>query len=223
MLKIPFRVRPSYDGEQVFKTSDPAVRVPVAGLAHGFRDESGRTIGGEIQTTSNVHLDNRFLPGRDGGGQFESVFIYGAQGCELRIHKETGRVIIDHFISSFDVGRVINPQQIRGQVTGGVMMALGAALNEELKFDRLGRPLNPSFGRYRLPTISDAPLRQTIEFVETPLEIGPFGARPIGEGTVVGVTPAILNAIADATGIQFYDLPVTPDRIKAALKNASGF
>ncbi|MEA1927756.1 MAG: xanthine dehydrogenase family protein molybdopterin-binding subunit [Candidatus Auribacterota bacterium] len=212
----------SYDGDQVFRTSDPMLRVPVAGLAHGFRDESERTIGGEIQTTANVQLDNRFLPDQDGGGQFESVFIFGAQGCELRIHKETGRVIIDHFISSFDVGQVINPRQIRGQVTGGVMMACGAALKEELKFDRLGKPLNPSFGRYGLPTISDAPLRQTIEFVETPLGIGPFGARPIGEGTVVGVAPAILNAIADATGIEFFDLPVTPDRIKAALKNVSG-
>jgi len=212
----------SYDGKQVYKTSDPMVRFPVAGLAHGFRDESGRMIGGEIQTTSNVHLDNRFLPDQEGGGQFESVFIFGAQGCELRIHKKTGRIIIDHFISSFDVGQVINPQQIRGQVTGGVVMALGAALNEELKFNRLGRPINPSFGRYRLPTIHDAPLRQTIEFLETPLEIGPFGARPIGEGAGVGVAPAILNAIADATGVQFFDLPVTPDRIKAALKNASG-
>lgn len=208
----------SYDGDQVFKRSKPVVRVSVAALAHGFRDGLGRTIGGEIQSTSNVRLGNRFLPDQDGGGEIESVFIFGAQGCELRIHKETGRIIIDHFISSFDVGQIINPQQIRGQVTGGVMMALGAALNEELKFDRMGKPLNSSFGRYRLPTISEAPIRQTIEFLENPLEIGPFGARPIGEGTVVGVAPAILNAIADAIGVEFFDLPVTPDRIQVALK-----
>lgn len=211
----------SYDGEQVFKTSNPTVRVPVADLVHGFRDESGRTIGGEIQSTSNVRLSNRFLPDRAGGGEIESVFIFGAQGCELRIHKETGRIIIDHFISSFDVGQVINPQQIRGQVTGGVVMASGAALNEELKFDRNGKLLNPFFGRYRLPKLSDAPLRQTIDFIETPLAFGPFGARPIGEGTVVGVAPAILNAIADAIGVEFFELPVTPDRIQAALKEVS--
>lgn len=209
----------SYDGDQVFKTSDPSIQVSVAGLGHGFRDKSGRTIGGEIHTVSNVRLGNRFLPDQDGGGEIESVFIFGAQGCELQIDKKTGRVIIDHFISSFDVGQVINPQQIRGQVTGGVVMASGAALNEELKFDRNGKPLNPFFGRYRLPTIYDAPIRQTIEFIETPLAIGPFGARPIGEGTVVGVAPAILNAIADAIGVEFFDLPVTPDRIKAALED----
>ena len=210
-----------YDGDRVFKRSDPSIQVPVAGLAHGFRDESGSTIGVEIQSTSNVRLSNRFLPDQDDGGDFESVFIFGAQGCELRIHKKTGRVIIDHFISSFDVGQVINPQQIRGQVAGGVVMASGAALSEELRFDQAGKPLNPSFGRYRLPRISDSPLRQTIEFIETPLSIGPFGARPIAEGTVVGVAPAILNAIADAIGVEFFDLPVTPDRIKAALKNIS--
>lgn len=206
-----------YDGDYVFSEEDSSIRLSVGELAHGFRYQSGMTIGREIQATSNVRLDNRFLPGNKGDGRLESVFIFGAQGCELKIEKKTGRVIIDHFVSVFDVGRVINPKQIRGQVAGGVVMAAGAALCEKFKFDQGGKPVNPSFGKYRLPRASDAPCQQTIEFLETPLEIGPFGARPIGEGTVVGVAPAILNAIADAIGVEFFDLPVTPDQIKSAL------
>ncbi|HPJ72111.1 MAG TPA: molybdopterin-dependent oxidoreductase [bacterium] len=120
------------------------------------------------------------------------------------------------------MGRVINPVQIRGQVAGGVMMGIGATLCEELKFDRDGRALNPHFRSYRFPTIKDAPLKQTIRFVETPGEIGPFGARGIGEHPVIGVAPAILNAVYAAVGVDFYEIPLTPDKIKAALAGMGG-
>ena len=116
------------------------------------------------------------------------------------------------------MGRVIHPKQIRGQVVGGVTMALGAALSEELKFDEEGRLLNPQFYQYHIPTYKERLRKQTIAFVETPGEIGPFGARGLGEHPVIGVAPAILNAIYDATGIDFYDIPVTPKRMKAALE-----
>jgi CO/xanthine dehydrogenase Mo-binding subunit len=95
-------------------------------------------------------------------------------------------------------------------------MAIGATLYEELEFDEEGRILNPHFHEYHLPTMSEAP-KQTVEFVETPGAIGPFGARGIGEHPVIGVAPAILNAIYDAVGVDFYDIPITPERLKAAL------
>ena len=121
------------------------------------------------------------------------------------------------FASSFDVGTVINPQMIRGQIAGGVMIGLGASLHEELKFDADGKMLNPSFGKYRFPNIKDAPGKQTIDCVENPGEVGPFGARGIGEHPVVGVAPAVVNAIQDAIGIDFYEIPVTPEKILTAL------
>ncbi len=144
-------------------------------------------------------------------------YTFGAQGCQIRIEKKTGKVLVDHFASSFDVGTVINPQTIRGQITGGVMIGLGATLHEELKFDEDGKMLNPSFGKYRFPSLKDAPAKQTIECVENPGEVGPFGARGIGEHPVVGVAPAIVNAIQDAIGVEFYEIPVTPEKILAAL------
>jgi CO/xanthine dehydrogenase Mo-binding subunit len=106
---------------------------------------------------------------------------------------------------------------IRGQITGGVMMGLGATLQEELTYDADGKMLNPSFGKYRLPGFKDIPAKQTIDCVENPGEVGPFGARGIGEHPVVGVAPAVLNAVHDAIGIDFTEIPVTPEKILAAL------
>jgi CO/xanthine dehydrogenase Mo-binding subunit len=123
---------------------------------------------------------------------------------------------VDQIVSTFDVGQVINPLQIRGSVLGGVTMAMGAALYEELKFDAEGRITNPQFFQYHIPTLKEAP-KQTIEFIETPDPIGAFGARGIGEHSVIGIAPAIMNAVYDAIGVDLFEIPVTPEVIKKAL------
>ena len=209
--------RLDYDGDYVFVKSDPTIRVPVPDLARGYTFPDGVTVGDVVHTTADSRLPLQSNPDENGQGRMGITYTFGAQACEIRIEKATGKVIIDHFASAFDVGRVISPVQIRGQVAGGVMMGIGATLHEELKFDSGGKALNPAFRRYRFPTIKDAPGRQTIEFVETPGEIGPFGARGIGEHPLVGVAPAILNAIFDAIGVDFYEIPVTPEKILEAL------
>ncbi len=212
-----------YDGEFVFLKSDPSARVEVTRLIHGYICENGMTIGEVVQTTSDARLPRYSAPDPvTGQGSFGVEYTFGAQACEIRIEKSTGRILIDHFASSFDVGKVINPKQIRGQIVGGVMMGVGATLHEEIRFDKEGRALNPFFGKYRFPTIKDAPKKQTVVCVETPAVVGPFGARGIGEHPVVGVAPAILNAIRDATGIEFYELPVTPEKMKKALEAKAG-
>ena len=96
-------------------------------------------------------------------------------------------------------------------------MGIGATLYEELKFDERGKALNPFFSRYKFPTIKEAPKKQTVTFVENPGEIGPFGARGIGEHPVIGVAPSILNAIYDAIGVEFNEIPVTPEKLLEAL------
>ncbi|NCC52283.1 MAG: xanthine dehydrogenase family protein molybdopterin-binding subunit [Spartobacteria bacterium] len=206
-----------YDGEFVFLKSDPTVRVEVTRLCRGYMYENGMTVGEVVQTTADTRLPRYSNPDENGQGTMGVTHTFGAQGCEIRICKKTGNIRVDHIASAFDVGRVINPKQIRGQVLGGVMMALGATLCEKLRFDENGRCANPHFGKYRFPTIKDAPLKQTVEFVETPGEIGPFGARGIGEHPVIGVAPAILNAIHDAIGVEFYEIPVMPEQILEAL------
>ncbi len=206
-----------YDGEYVFLKSDPSVRVPITQLARGYMYANGMTIGELAQATADARLPRYSGPDMETGqGNMGVTYTFGAQGCQLRISKRTGKIFIDHFASSFDVGQVINPQQIRGQVVGGVLMAIGATLYEQLEIDAEGRVLNPHFFQYHIPTLKEAP-RQTVEFVETPSAIGPFGARALGEHPVIGVAPAILNALYDAVGIEFHEIPITPQKMKAAL------
>jgi len=208
-----------YDGEFVYLRSDPSVRVAITDIARGYMTENGITVGEVVQATSAGRLPRYSSPDPETGrGNLGVNYTFGAQGCEIKIEKETGKVIIDNFISSFDIGRVINPVQLRGQIVGGVMMGIGATLHEQLKFDENGKILNPHFSVYRFPTIKDAPTKQTVIYVETPDGVGPFGARGIGEHPVLGVAPAILNAIYDAIGVDFFYVPVTPDKIKKALE-----
>lgn len=207
-----------YDGEKVFLRSDPSYFVNVSDLARGYITEDGITIGDLVQATADARLPRYANPDANGQGSLGVTYTFGAQAAEVRVEKKTGKVFVDHFASVFDVGQVINPLQIRGSVMGGVTMGMGAALYEEVKFDEQGRIVNPQYFQYHIPTYKDAP-RHTVEFVETPDVIGPFGARGIGEHSVVGVVPAILNAIYDATGVEFFEIPVTTEVMKQALES----
>jgi len=211
-----------YDGDWLYVRNDPDTRIAVKDLAQGYMHPDGMTVGEVAQATSDARLPRYAGFDENGQGNAGVTYTFGAQGCEIRIEKKTGKVIIDHFASSFDVGQVVNPKQIRGQVTGGVLMAIGAALYEELKFDRDGKILNPHYGTYHLPKASEAPRKSTIEFAENPDAIGPFGARALGEHPVIGVAPAILNAIQDAIGTDFTRIPVVPAQIKAAIQKSEG-
>lgn len=206
-----------YDGEYVYLKSDPYIRVAVTDLARGYITENGITIGDLAQSVSDARLPRYASPDQNGQGPLGVTYTFGAAGAEVRIEKKTGKVFVDHFASTFDVGQVINPLQIRGSVLGGVNIGIGAALYEELVFDEDGKLTNPQFFQYHLPTYKEMP-RQTIEFLETPDPIGAFGARGIGEHSVLGPAPAILNAIYDAIGVEFTEIPVTPEKIKKALE-----
>ena len=205
-----------YDGEFVYLRNDPSVRVEVPALARGYITDDGITIGDVVQSVSDARLPRYSNPDKNGQGTIGVTYTFGAQAAEIRIEKKTGKIFVDHFASTFDVGQVINPLQIRGSVLGGVAMSIGAALYEEVVFDEEGRVTNPQYFQYHIPTYKEAP-RQTIDFIETPDPIGPFGARGIGEHSVIGAAPAILNAIQDATGIDFFEIPVTPAKMKKAL------
>ncbi len=207
-----------YDGEYVFLRNDPDIRVAVTDLARGYITSDGITIGELAQSVSDARLPRYSNPNANGQGSMGVSYTFGAQAVEIRIEKKSGKVFIDHFASSFDVGQVVNPLQIRGTVLGGVLIGVGAALHEKVSFDEQGRITNPHYYDYHIPTYRDAP-KQTIEFVETPDPVGPFGARGIGEHPVIGVAPAILNAIHDAIGVDFCELPVTPDQIKKVLQS----
>jgi CO/xanthine dehydrogenase Mo-binding subunit len=118
--------------------------------------------------------------------------------------------------SAHDVGTTLNPISVRGQITGGVVMGIGYAMHERLQFED-GRVINPSFMDYKLPSSQEIPEIVAIA-VEVPLPEGPFGAKGIGELAVVGIAPAVGNAIYDALKVRIKDLPLLPERVLTAIE-----
>ena len=132
-------------------------------------------------------------------------YVYGADVAEVEVDTRTGSVTLLDFVSVHDVGRAINPELVAGQIYGGVSMGLGTALYEEYGLEN-GRPVTLNLDRYLIPTSMDmGPVRAVIH--EGMLEEGPYGASSIGEPASQIVAPAIINAIANATGRRIYDLP----------------
>lgn len=139
---------------------------------------------------------------------------------DLLINPATGEVEIQRVISAQDIGKAINPQIVLGQLSGGVVMGQGFALLEDFILDQ-GRIKTPSFSTYMIPTVQDIPSHLFPILIESiPEPEGPFGAKGLGEMTMIGVAPAILNAIRDAIGIRLHALPATPESIRQALQKS---
>ena len=151
-----------------------------------------------------------------------NVVIEIPKGSNIKyeVDDETGIVRIRKIASAHDVGTTLNPISVRGQITGGVVMGIGYAMHERLQFED-GRVINPSFMDYKLPSSQEVPEIVAIP-VEVPLPEGPFGAKGIGELAVVGIAPAVGNAIYDALKVRIKDLPLFPERVLTAIENASG-
>jgi len=144
---------------------------------------------------------------------------FGACVVEVEVDLDTGMVRIIDISSAVDLGRVMNPTLAEGQIIGSVSMAVGYALSEEMRFSEDGRMTNASLMDYKVPTSLDLPDIKAI-IIETDEPTHPFGVKSVGEIPVDNVAPAIGNAIFDATGLRLRDLPFTPERVLAALKEA---
>ncbi|MFD8063100.1 molybdopterin-dependent oxidoreductase [Streptomyces cyaneofuscatus] len=152
------------------------------------------------------------------GGSPRSV-AFNAQWFRLAVDPGTGEIRILRSVHAADAGKVMNPMQCRGQVEGGVAQALGATLFENVRLDERGEVTTAAFRRYRLPQYADVP-RTEVHFMETSDAIGPLGAKSMSESPFNPVAPAFANALRDATGIRFTELPLTRDRVWLALHEA---
>ena len=153
-------------------------------------------------------------------GQAEKLYVgysYHTQVVDVKVDAVTGLITVEKVYSAIDAGKAINPAGVEGQVEGGTVQGLGMALMEEQVIEE-GRTLNADMSRYLVPTAVDCP-EMEIKIVENEDTDGPFGAKGIGEPAMIATAPAIINAIYDAIGVRFYKLPVTPEKIKAALEN----
>ena len=144
--------------------------------------------------------------------------VFNTQGAEVLVDKATGQVKVTRFVQAQDVGVAINPMSVEGQLSGGVVQGIGRALSEELLIDDdTGRVRNPSLSTYLMPLALDMPEVENI-LINVPSEDGPFGARAVAEPPGFGPPAAIANAIFDAVGVRIKELPLSAERVLAALQ-----
>jgi carbon-monoxide dehydrogenase large subunit len=147
-------------------------------------------------------------------------FQYSACAVEAAVNEETGQVKILRIASSADTGNPINPELVKGQIVGGVHMAIGFSINEEHLYNAAGEQMNANFSDYRLPTVLDIPKKEHIHpFINpNPLPDGPYGAKGMAESITIPVGPAIQEAIYKAAGVRINGYPMTAERVLAAIK-----
>lgn len=179
-----------------------------------FAEEGGK---GTTFTEESFYEPPTDLPDWSKGyGNMSANYAFGVQGAEVEVDTETGEVTILRMVAVNDIGRILSRQALEGQVYGGMAQGVGYALYEEIRSEE-GRILNPGFVDYKLPTAADLDFPIELEFLETDDPTGPFGAKGAGELGMVPTAPAIANAIYDAVGIRVRDLPITPEKVLAAL------
>ena len=192
--------------------------IAFADLAEGYVYPDGHAIGGPVIGTGSIVPHGLTYPDEQTGrGELAAEWTFGCQAAEVQVDKKTGRIRVKKFVTVLDVGKAINPMMARGQVEGAVVQGMGATLNETLVYGENGRVRNASLTDYKIPTPEDTPEELVTVFLETPQPDGPFGARPLAEHGIVSVAPAIANAVRDAIGIDFYNLPLNQDRILEAI------
>jgi CO/xanthine dehydrogenase Mo-binding subunit len=200
----------------IFVPNDPEKSMPIDKLLRKAHFSPGGTM---------LMADHFYDPmnenmGRDFKGNMSMTYAFGVHGVKVKVDEETGKVQVLDYVAAHDVGRAINPLLLEGQVYGGVIMGLGYALTEEVML-RDGENMNPNFRDYKLFTAKDA-VSIKAPVIETDDKDGPFGAKGIGEPGCVPTAPAVANAIYDAVGVRIKDLPITPEKILAALKEKNG-
>jgi len=197
---------------EVWVEGSSTQRVSMAHAVHVLKKERGIVVVGSGLFTSQ-HTP---LHPETGVATPWQSYVFGAQIAEVEVDDDTGEVQVLGVWAAHDVGRVVNPQQVEGQIEGGVVMALGHALMEDyIQID--GKTTTPGFAKYILPTALDVPTITSVLITE-PDPKTPLGVKGIGEPAITPTAAAIVNAIHDAVGVRLTRLPATPERVMAALR-----
>jgi CO/xanthine dehydrogenase Mo-binding subunit len=155
-------------------------------------------------------------------GGTAAFYEFNATAVEVEVDRDTGDIVIARYATVSDVGKALNPAQVRGQDEGAAVMGLGHTLMEHYIWDDAGRIRNLGAIDYRIPTSMDLPLEMHSAIVENEDGPGPYGAKGMSEGALLPVAPAVAAAVRDATGVVIRDLPLTPERVWRALRESSG-
>jgi carbon-monoxide dehydrogenase large subunit len=189
---------------RVFAEGDPEQGVPIAELAARSVAALGSAIDGETTTDAEE----------------PPVTSYTAQVADVEVDPETGQVTVHRITTAHDVGTIYNPLGHQGQIDGAVIQGLGYAVMEELQSEE-GRVSTLSLGEVKIPTVQDIPELITV-LVQNPEGNGPYDGKAIGENPIAPVAPAIANAVYDAVGVRITNLPITSEKVLAALRRMRG-
>jgi len=214
MLGIPSE-RLEFRDRKVLDKDNPARSVEFKQVAARCMATGKRLIGQGWWAPPSSSLDPE-----TGQGNPYFVYTYSTHMAQVAVDIETGEVEIEHYVAAFDVGKAINPRALEGQIEGGVAMGLGYALMEEVVVQG-GVIQNTNLQDYLIPTTLDVPDIQPV-ILEMSNELGPYGAKGIGEMPNIPATPAILNAISNACGGRVRSLPADPEKVFRAIKEAGG-
>ncbi len=206
----------AFKDKNVFLPGDPEKSIPIGKLLR----KAHFSPGGNMLMAENFYDPDNQNMGKELKGNMSMAYSFGAHGVKVKVDEETGKVEVLEYVAAHDVGRAINPLLLEGQVYGGVVMGLGYALTEEVVHQN-GKNMNANFRDYKLFTAKDA-VKIKAPVIETIDKDGPFGAKGIGEPGCVPTAPAVANAIYDAVGVRIKDLPITPEKVLAALKKKNG-
>jgi len=218
LLALPKRELKFKEGKVVSKRGHEISMVELINRYYdGARGGGGDLIGrATFHTKSGTGLDSE-----TGRGKRPAAFwMYGAQAVEIEVDRDTGKVNIRKLCTAHDVGKVINPLSCEQQMEGALAMGIGFALFEKVDINQ-GQIMNPSLASYSIPTSCDLPQDVNIFFVEEPHPEGPYGAKGLAEPATAPTAAAIANALFDATGIRMREVPLTPEKIEAALRKES--
>jgi CO/xanthine dehydrogenase Mo-binding subunit/CO/xanthine dehydrogenase FAD-binding subunit len=189
---------------------------PDAGITLGDLVASAGLDDDTLEVTETVTVKAEMVNYATGVANLSPAYSFTAHVAEVEVDQRTGKVTVLRYTAAHDSGTILNPTSFDGQVAGGVLMGLGAALGEELVYEG-GRLVNPSYLTYGLRRAADAPEIVPI-IVERADPEGPYGAKGIGEIGIDPVAPAIVNAVNHAVGVRITELPLTPDKVLTALR-----
>jgi CO/xanthine dehydrogenase Mo-binding subunit len=201
----------------VFVRTEPGRRLPYDRVVRaGHLRAGGQTLVAEAFYDPPTEMLDKDLR-----GNVSAAYGFAAQAVLLDVDEATGKVEVRRVVSAHDVGRALNPLAAEGQIHGGIHMGLGYALSERLVV-REGQVLTATFMDYAILRAEDMP-ELVVRFIESVDAEGPFGAKGLGESGTIPVSAAVANAINDAIGVRFTELPITPAAVRAACEaRASG-
>ena len=196
---------------RIYSKRDPAIGVSYLEALHKSQEDKGALIASGAYRTppmGGVH--------KGAAAGLAPAYSFSAYVAEVEVDIETGLIKCTDVWAAHDCGKALNPLAVEGQIIGSCHMGLGQVLSEQMVYGRTGHLQNPNLLDYKIPSVHEMP-NVTPIIIESCDPEGPFGAKEAGEGPLLPILPAVVNAVYDAIGIRINDLPLTPDKVWAAI------